>query len=487
MGIYGTNGNDDITNTSGKALDVMTSVQPLAATIPTWFNDQIYMGNKAAECGLSGSALTNAFEQAGFYGESGDFLHFVQYGQWEDVSPVASFDAGYYYQSKAAEFYNVKLSEVTSAQTQSMKDAIHNAGMNAWSHYQQYGTREGIDAIAGFDTSAYMEAKLAQMQKSDSGYTMDQLYDAFEAAGLSAAAHYEAYGKAEGLKPVSVPVSENPSTPSVPEKPSTPSEPEKPSTPSEPEKPSTPSEPETPSTPAHDPVNYTATTQTDYVYFHDGVADTFTTTRFGTPGVHAVQTLDLSSYEFSAFSYLRVNGYTLWSAVGSGIQAVQTVDGWTKTMNSSSSMTFTANSEGPQSPLIAKFSYEGYKDFPNSNGGHTSRYLNVVEEGSDTVASTSSLQLGVYADTIYGFNPSEDHISLPVAVNSLVKGGALTALSEAAAHVGANQAGLFKYGSDYYLYVNDANPAYDAEVDITIKLAGLSDADAASMTADIFV
>lgn len=171
----------------------------------SWFNDSVYMQNKATQSGLDSEVLDAHFHTAGFYGKDGDFLHFVQYGQWEDVSPIATFDANYYFKSKAADFYNVKLSQVTSAQAQNMKDAIHNAGMNAWNHYQQYGTREGIDASTSFDTSAYMEAKLAQMQKSDPGYTMDQLYDAFAGAGLSAAAHYEAYGKAEGLRAVGVP------------------------------------------------------------------------------------------------------------------------------------------------------------------------------------------------------------------------------------------------------------------------------------------
>lgn len=179
-------------------------VDPEPSNTPGWFNDSVYMQNKAAECGLSSSALQSAFEAAGFYGPEGDFSHFIQYGQWEDVSPTSLFDAGYYYQSKAADFFNVKLSQVTSAQAQEMHDAIHNAGMNAWSHYQQYGTREGIDASAQFDTSAYMEAKLAQMQRDAPGYTMGQLYDAFESAGLSAAAHYEAYGKAEGISLVGV-------------------------------------------------------------------------------------------------------------------------------------------------------------------------------------------------------------------------------------------------------------------------------------------
>lgn len=187
--------------------DTLQSLEWAYASFDTspWFNDSAYMKNKATQAGMTATDLTKAFENALYWGRDGDFLHFIQYGQWEDVSPIASFDANYYFKSKAADFYHTQVSKVTNAQAQNMKDAIHNAGMNAWSHYAQYGTREGIDASASFDTSAYMDAKLAQMKKADASWTMDKLYDAFAQAGLSAAAHYEAYGKAEGLKAVGVP------------------------------------------------------------------------------------------------------------------------------------------------------------------------------------------------------------------------------------------------------------------------------------------
>lgn len=187
--------------------DTINAVESLysAHETPAWFNDAVYMQNKAQQSGMSSSALSDAFLSSFYSGRDGDYIHFAQYGQWEDVSPIASFDADYYYRSKAADFFNTSISRVTTAQAQQMKTAINNSNMNAWTHYEQFGTREGIDASAQFDTSAYMEAKLAQMRRTDPGYTEDQLFDAFAAAGLSAAAHYEAYGKDEGLTAVGVP------------------------------------------------------------------------------------------------------------------------------------------------------------------------------------------------------------------------------------------------------------------------------------------
>lgn len=172
---------------------------------PGWFDGTTYMANKLkATPGMNLSSLSNAFESANFFGSDGEFIHFAQYGQWEDVSPLSTFDADYYYKAKAASFNKVDISKVTDAQALEMKTAINNAGMNAWSHYTQYGTKEGIDGSASFDTSAYMAEKLQQVHQTNPNMTMDQLCDAFAAAGLNAAAHYEAYGKAEGLSLIGV-------------------------------------------------------------------------------------------------------------------------------------------------------------------------------------------------------------------------------------------------------------------------------------------
>ena len=168
---------------------------------PVWFDSESYMSSKIAEMNgtMSYSQLEAAFRDSGFIGRDGLYVHYEQYGQWEDVSPLALFDSNYYFRSKAAAVNNIDISRVTDVQIQAMHDAIHAAGMNAWTHYERYGTQEGIDASAQFDTSAYMKAKLAQVQQSDPSYTEAQLYQAFRDGGLSAVAHYQAYGKDEGI------------------------------------------------------------------------------------------------------------------------------------------------------------------------------------------------------------------------------------------------------------------------------------------------
>lgn len=177
--------------------------------VPAWFDRDTYIERHYAKFGGSQELDDHegAFLESGFVGAEGEFRHFQQYGQWEGASPMALFDADYYFRSKAADYNNISVSRVSDAQALEMKTAISDAGMSAWSHYQLYGSREGIDASAQFDTSAYMEAKLQQMRHDNSGYTMEQLQNAFAEAGLSAAAHYQAYGKAEGLTAVGVPTS----------------------------------------------------------------------------------------------------------------------------------------------------------------------------------------------------------------------------------------------------------------------------------------
>ena len=101
-------------------------------------------------------------------------------------------------------------------------------------------------------------------------------------------------------------------------------------------------------------------------------------------------------------------------------------------------------------------------------------------------------------DTIYGFDYKMDKIVLPGTVSSLIKGAPVMsgvtaedfAAAVAAANVGAGQAALLKhegmYANDWYLFVNDGNAAFSETTDIVIKLAGVSDAEAAAMTAGIF-
>ena len=113
----------------------------------------------------------------------------------------------------------------------------------------------------------------------------------------------------------------------------------------------------------------------------------------------------------------------------------------------------------------------------------------------DSLISLSSLQ---HLDTIYGFDHTMDKIMLPDAVTTLIKGTAVMsgataedfAAAVAAAQVGSGQAALFKhegmYTENWYLFVNNDNAAFSDTKDIVIKLSGVTDAEAAAMTTDIF-
>lgn len=170
---------------------------------PSWFNYEFYMGAKLAqmqkaepEGNWTVSKLVDAFAQNGFMGEDGAYDHFVQYGAAEEVAPNADFNASEYYAAKAAQFYGVEPSAVTELQIANVKALINNAGMNAWTHYVQYGSNEGVNPSNAFDADAYLAAKAAAM---GGDWTADSIAKAISDAGMTVLEHYLTYGgKGEG-------------------------------------------------------------------------------------------------------------------------------------------------------------------------------------------------------------------------------------------------------------------------------------------------
>lgn len=174
-----------------------------------WFDPQVYMANKLVQMQETDPTYTmtnlvDAFAAAGFVGEEGYYAHFVQYGANEDVAPNAFFNAQEYYTAKAAQFYGEAFdgSELLVAQ---VKALIQQAGMNAWTHYQQYGSAEGVDPSNAFDASAYCAAKAEAMNaaglKDAAGndWTADSIKTAIDQAGMSVLEHYMTYaGTGEG-------------------------------------------------------------------------------------------------------------------------------------------------------------------------------------------------------------------------------------------------------------------------------------------------
>ena len=190
---------------------------------PKWFNADTYMANKltqvqAAEpdANWTEASLAATFVDNGFSGEDGAYNHFVAFGANEDVSPNALFSADQYYTAKAAQFYGKAPSAVSALDVATVKGLINDAGMNAWSHYQAYGVTEGVNPSNDFDSTAYMEAKLALMQAADSTYTMDKLEAAFADAGYSPLQHFLTFGGLEGeVQEPSFPVADDEQVPAL--------------------------------------------------------------------------------------------------------------------------------------------------------------------------------------------------------------------------------------------------------------------------------
>lgn len=193
---------------------------------PKWFDANVYMQNKLAQMqatdpDYSWDELYDAFRDAGFVGEEGQYEHFVKFGAAEEVAPNAYFDADEYYAAKAKQFYEEELKqEFTGSEEQiaNVKNLIKTAGMNAWTHYQQFGSAEGVNPSNAFDASDYCAAKAEAMikagQKAPDGtdWTAEKIADAIANAGMSVLEHYLTYagtGEGEVATGSTYPVSED--------------------------------------------------------------------------------------------------------------------------------------------------------------------------------------------------------------------------------------------------------------------------------------
>lgn len=187
-----------------------------------WFDSTVYMQNKLAQMQATDPAYTMsdlvaAFAAAGFVGDEGYFNHFMQFGAAEEVAPNAYFNADEYYAAKAHEYYGDKFdgSELQIAQ---VKALINNEGMNAWTHYQQFGSAEGVNPSNAFDASDYCAAKAEAMnaagQKDPDGndWTAESIAKAIDDAGMSVLEHYLTFagtGEGEVAAGSTYPVSED--------------------------------------------------------------------------------------------------------------------------------------------------------------------------------------------------------------------------------------------------------------------------------------
>ena len=195
---------------------------------PKWFDADAYMQNKLAQlkaqepdAGWTLDRLYDAFREGGFVGAEGQYEHFVKFGAAEEVAPNAYFNADEYYAAKAKQYYEEELKqEFTGSEEQiaSVKALIKDAGMNAWTHYQQFGSAEGVNPSNAFDASDYCAAKAAAMikagQKAPDGteWTAEKIAEAIDQAGMSVLEHYLTFagtGEGEVATGSTYPVSED--------------------------------------------------------------------------------------------------------------------------------------------------------------------------------------------------------------------------------------------------------------------------------------
>ena len=137
------------------------------------------------------SKLVEAFAQNGCVGADGAYAHFVQFGAAEEVAPNADFNANEDYAAKAAQFYGVEPKAVTEFQIANVKQVITSNGMNAWTHYQQFGSAEGVNPSNAFDADAYLAAKAVAM---GGDWTAAIVVKAIADNGMTVLEHYLTYG-----------------------------------------------------------------------------------------------------------------------------------------------------------------------------------------------------------------------------------------------------------------------------------------------------
>ena len=172
-------------------------------TLPKWFDKNHYAMTKLAslranDFTTTAARMEAAFAASGFIGDEGLLRHFLAYGHKEDLSPNLLFDAEQYYIAKTSQVYGKKI--VNHGEVQSIKNAIHNAGMSAWTHYERYGAVEGIDPSNNFNSEKYLSAKLAHVRQVEGpNYTMDNLKAAIASGGMTPLTHFLLYGQGEGF------------------------------------------------------------------------------------------------------------------------------------------------------------------------------------------------------------------------------------------------------------------------------------------------
>lgn len=176
---------------------------------PSWFHEEFYLKSKLNQLKLTDpdanwtlDSLRQAIADAGLT----PFAHFGSYSLAERTSPNPNFNPHEYLEAKLRQLQEIDPGTYTDIDQ--VADAIRDAGLDLWQHFQEYGWKEGVNPSNSFDIQGYLQSKLDQLQASDpdGDWNMEKMKDAFEDAELDPISHYEGYGKNEpGVEPVEVP------------------------------------------------------------------------------------------------------------------------------------------------------------------------------------------------------------------------------------------------------------------------------------------
>ena len=129
--------------------------------------------------------------------------NYINYGYKEGLNPNALFDAGQYEDAKALSLFTAGGYASVAAAKAAFIAALGVS--DPYQHYLTYGAKEGINPSTGFDSSAYLAAKLLSLQTNASttvtwsGKTSADLLTFLLANGLTPLSHYLGYGVSEGI------------------------------------------------------------------------------------------------------------------------------------------------------------------------------------------------------------------------------------------------------------------------------------------------
>jgi len=155
------------------------------------FDAAYYLAQKAAALTKSTGQTWTAAQVEVAFAEAGmsPSQHYLLYGYNEGLEPNEFFNKNAYLASKAA------AANVTPVEFLNSWKAFSGTN-NVFLHYIQYGSFEdGVNPSSGFNDKAYYEAKAALV---GNGTTWEQVRDAIKAAGYNAISHYQEFAAAEG-------------------------------------------------------------------------------------------------------------------------------------------------------------------------------------------------------------------------------------------------------------------------------------------------